>query len=78
MISQEMRDGLEEVDKALRRIGEGTSLIYQVMSDLPGDSPFHGYLHFLIDAQDQFRKLGSDALEKVWDDVLGRRGGGQA
>lgn len=65
-----LREATEDVDYAVRKMGDGTVLLRDVFSDLSENDPRHDQLIYLIEAQERFRVEAAAAVEKIWQEIF--------
>jgi hypothetical protein len=65
-----LRGALDDVDYAVRKMGDGTTLLRGVFGELAENDPRHDQLTYLIEAQEMFRMQAAAAVEAAWQQVF--------
>ncbi|MBO1081838.1 hypothetical protein [Roseomonas haemaphysalidis] len=70
MNTNALREALDDANSAHDRLAAGESLIFHTLLELPGNDPLYERLHYLIEAQECFRKKADEAVQAAWAEVF--------
>lgn len=70
MSRRSLREATEDVDYAIRKMGDGAILLRSVFAEMAENQPEDDQLAYLIEAQEHFRIEAAAAVQDLWEQIF--------